>query len=39
MFNKKTRNNQMFYQQPYYNPYNMYDDNYDLSRLDTEINE
>ena len=39
MFSKKTRNNQMYYQQPYYNPYNMYNDNYDLSRLDTEINE
>lgn len=39
MFSKKTRNSQMYYQQPYYNPYNMYNDNYDLSRLDTEINE
>ena len=30
----------MVYQQPYFNPYNnMYQENYDLSRLDTEISE
>lgn len=39
MFLKKNRNNQMVYPQPYINPYNMYSDNYDLSRLDTDINE
>ena len=40
MFSKKNRNNQMVYPQPYYDPYNnMYQDNYDLSRLDTEISE
>lgn len=40
MFSKKNRNNPMGYQQPYFNPYNnMYQDNYDLSRLDTEISE
>ena len=40
MFSKKNRNNPMVYQQPYFNPYNnMYQDNYDLSRLDTEISE
>ena len=40
MFSMKNRNNPMVYQQPYFNPYNnMYQDNYDLSRLDTEISE
>ena len=48
MFNKKNRQNQMIYPQPYFNPYtnNPYQDsfnpgnmNYDVSFLETEINE